>query len=299
MERLTRILNRLLFPGAAAVLLSIPISAALLAYVFLCAQEHSPLSYAAYMISAYSLTITCAALVKACRRLLPAALRQPLIRRYLTDVPFRARVSLSLSLCIHLSFALLRLYSGIRGRSAWFVTLAVYYSLLACVHFLLLRHVRRKGVGRDFAAELRQYRLCGLILLAMNVALLGVVILMLTEGQGFSYEGHLIYAAALYTFYNITAAVMDVVKYRRLRSPVLSASKAVRLAAALVSMLSLETAMLAQFGQESGERFRLMMTALTGCGVCLLVLATAVVMLCRSARQLRNLKHTTETEGSP
>ena len=53
---------------------------------------------------------------------------------------------------------------------------------------------------------------------------------------------------AMYAFYNIITAVMNVVKYRKYRSPVMSAAKVVSLAATLVSMLSLETAMLTQFG---------------------------------------------------
>lgn len=52
----------------------------------------------------------------------------------------------------------------------------------------------------------------------------------------------------------MTVSVIDLVKYRKYKYPVLSAAKAIRFAAALVSLLSLETAMLAQFGDD--ESFR-------------------------------------------
>ena len=94
---------------------------------------------------------------------------------------------------------------------------------------------------------------------------------------------------AMYAFYIVITAVRDLVKYRRYKSPVMSASKAIKLAAALVSMLSLETAMLAQFGEESGPQFRQLMTVLTGGGVCLIVLVTAGVMMVKSTRQLKQL----------
>lgn len=129
-----------------------------------------------------------------------------------------------------------------------------------------------------------------MILLGMNIALFGVVILVIVENQSFSYDGYLIYLVALYAFYAVITAIRDIVKFRHRHSPVLSASKAVKLSAALVSMLSLETAMLAQFGAKDGESFRLLMTGLTGCGVCLIILVMAVIMLYQSARQLKALQ---------
>lgn len=292
MERFKKILYRLLFPGIAVVLISVPVAAALLAYVFLKEEEYSPLAYVAYMVSAYSLVIVCALIVRMPKGGFKRALhRNPYVHRYLTDVPFRTHVSLYSSLGINLIFAAMKLFYGARFRSVWFGTLAVYYILLAVMRFLLLRHVTRSSIGKDFASELRQYRLCGVILLLMNSALLGVVILVVIDKEGFYYEGYLIYVVAMYAFYNIITAVKDIVKYRHFQSPVLSASKAIKLTAALVSMLSLETAMLAQFGEERDEQFRLIMTGMTGCGVCLIVLATAVVMLRKSAKQLKELKN--------
>ena len=72
------------------------------------------------------------------------------------------------------------------------------------------------------------------------IALSGVVILVVHDNEGFEYAGYLIYVMAMYAFYNVITAVTDLVKYRKFRSPVMSASKAIKLAAALVSMLSLE-----------------------------------------------------------
>ncbi|MGM9614221.1 MAG: hypothetical protein ACI3W7_01660 [Oscillospiraceae bacterium] len=300
MERLKRFLHKFLFPGAAVVLLSVPVAAALLVYVFLYEQEYSPISYAAYAISAYSLSIACAYIIKMPKSGFRAALhKHPYIHRYLTDIPFRAHVSLYTSLGINLLFAAMKLYYGLRCRSVWFGTLAVYYILLAVMRFLLLRHVNRNSIGQNLTEEWKHYRWCGVILLLMNTALLGVVILILTEKQGYSYEGYLIYVVAMYAFYSIISAARDVIKYRKYSSPVLSAAKAIKLATALVSMLSLETAMLAQFGEADGERFRLIMTGLTGCAVCLLVLAMAVIMLCRAAGQLKSLQHSVGMEEFP
>ena len=50
----------------------------------------------------------------------------------------------------------------------------------------------------------------------------------------------MIYVMAMYAFYVTVMAVINMVRYRKYHSPVMSAAKAVNLAAALVSMLSLE-----------------------------------------------------------
>lgn len=97
----------------------------------------------------------------------------------------------------------------------------------------------------------------------------------------------LIYVMALYAFYATITAVRNVVKFRRYGSPVMSAAKVINLTAALVSMLSLETAMLTQFGAADDPMFRQIMTASTGAGISILVLGMAVYMIVWSTRQLK------------
>ena len=124
----------------------------------------------------------------------------------------------------------------------------------------------------------------------MNIALSGVVALVVRKNEGFEYAGYLIYVMAMYAFYNVIMAVRNVLKYRQYNSPLMSAAKVINLAAALVSMLSLETAMLAQFhDNENPEAFRQIMTGITGSCVCVLVLGMAVYMIIRSTRQLKEL----------
>ncbi len=185
---------------------------------------------------------------------------------------------------VNLLYIALKLTSGIYYRSWWFITLAAYYALLAVMRFLLLW--RWGGIGPEL--ELRRYRLCGAVLLIMNAALAGMVILMVSQNHGYVYPGMLIYAMALYSFYTVILAVVNVIKFRTHGSPVLSAAKAINLAAALVSILALETAMIAQFG--GGDDYRRMMTAATGGGVCVIVLGMAVFMIVWSTKHIKQLK---------
>lgn len=72
--------------------------------------------------------------------------------------------------------------------------------MLALMRFLLLHHVNKVGFGTEILSELKQYRLCGVILMLMNIALAGVVILVVRKNEGFEYAGYLIYVMAMYAF---------------------------------------------------------------------------------------------------
>lgn len=283
------LLRRALYPGWLVVLLCTAASAALLVPVLgLGLLQDSPIVYLIYSFSAYSLVILCAALQRWGRGVpLPAVNRQPLVRRYRTDLVFKSHLSLYLSLLLNLLYAVFKLVSGIWYGSVWLITLGIYYLFLLCMR-CLLAHFRRVPVGANLRAEYRRCRACGIVMALMNLALMGVIVLVLQQNRTFHYAGSLIYVMAIYTFCAVASACVNLVKLRRQGSPVLSAAKAISLAAALVSMLSLETAMLTEFGSED-DLTRQLLTGLTGGAVCLIILLMALVMILKANRQLRLL----------
>ncbi|MGN0971005.1 MAG: hypothetical protein ACI4OY_03545 [Aristaeellaceae bacterium] len=285
-----RIGKRLLFPGRAVLLAGVPLAAALLAYAFAVADGKGIVSYAAFAFSAYMTVAVCAAVPRLVREASVRAHRTPWLHRYLTDAHVRMHVSLYLSLGINMLYAVMKLLMGAYYRSVWFGTLGVYYALLTALRFMLLGHVRRKVPGEEQASELKLCRLCGAVLIPMTIALSGVVILVLDRNEGFRYAGYLIYVAAMYAFYAVISAAVNLVKYKKYHSPVMSAAKAVSLASALVSIFALETAMLSQFGEGRDVLFRQVMTSATGAGVCAIILGMAAVMMIHATRRLKALQ---------
>ena len=288
MEKWKRICKKLLFPPACLAVPLTLVSIAALIVVFVKDWEETPVSYIAYALSAYTATVVCAFSVKALpgwrKRIKTAVNAHPVGSRYMRDAAYRVQVSLLISLGITLAFSVLKLVSGIVYSSLWLVAVALYYILLSVLRSVLLYYMYAKKGERDILQEYKQYRLCGYIMLILNLSLTGIVIQMVWKNQGFHYPGTLIFAVAAYTFYTVTVSVIDLVKYRKYKNPVLSAAKAIRFAAALVSLLSLETAMLAQFGGD--ENFRRWMTALTGAGVCAVVLGMSVFMISKANREI-------------
>lgn len=282
-------------PPVPTLLISIP-SYGLVIYALAKENVNPVICYVSYFLSAYALIITITGItgiVRVVRNGIqehPAArkmMENSLVSRYLKEDIFRTETALYQGLLINLLYAGIKMFSGILYHSVWFVTLAVYYMLLAVMRASLLHYVRKRGKNK--VSEWRRYRLCGIILLFMNVALTGIVILVVHQNSGFEYPGMLIYVMAMYAFYATITAVRNVVKFRRYGSPVLSAAKVINLTAALVSMLSLETAMLTQFGAAEDPMFRQVMTASTGAGISIIVLGMAVFMIVRSTKCLKSL----------
>lgn len=301
MERIKKILKKLFcLPPVPTLLISVP-SYGFVIYALAGENVNPVIAYVSYFLSAYALIITITGITGVVRfvrqgidkhPLVRKALDIPLVGRYLREDMFRAETALYQGFFINILYAGIKMFSGILYKSVWFVTLAVYYILLAIMRASLLHYVRKNEKNK--ISEWKRYRLCGIILLLMNVALTGIVILVIHQNSGFEYPGVLIYVMAMYTFYATITAARNVVKFRRYGSPVMSAAKVINLTAALVSMLSLETAMLTQFGAADDPVFRQIMTASTGAGISMIVLGMAVFMIVWSTKQMKHIKQEKE-----
>ena len=296
LQKMKNIGKKIFFlPPIPTLLIAVP-SYALVIYALTSETVNSAIAYAAYLLSAYAFIITITGITGIVRLIQKGikqnpiarrALEIPLVGRYLKEDTFRAKIALYQSFFINLFYADVKMFSGIRYKSVWFASLAVYYILLAIMRFSLL-HYEWKRAGKNKASEWRRYRLCGIMLLFMNAALTGMVTLVVRENSGFEYPGMLIYIMALYAFYAVITAVWNIIKFRRYGSPILSAAKVINLTAAMVSMLSLETAMLTQFGTGNDADFRRIMTASTGAGVCIIVTGMSVYMIVHATTCLRS-----------
>lgn len=118
----------------------------------------------------------------------------------------------------------------------------------------------------------------GILLLALNFALTGVILLTIAQDTARRYSEVVVISIATYTFYKIIMAVANMVKVRKTRSPVLIAIRNIGTADALVSMLTLQATMLASF-QGKGGLDANRMNAVTGMVVCVLILALGVSMI--------------------
>lgn len=170
-----------------------------------------------------------------------------------------------------------------RSVSAYMIyCMAVYYLVLGCLRAYLIVCYRR----RDPELEHRCYHTTAWLLFLLNVPMGGMIVLMVRTNSGFSYPGYIIYLSALYT---MVTSIQNLVKFRKLGSPILSAAKVLNFIAAMMSILGLQTAMISRFS-ENGESYRKMMNAITGGFVYGIVILIAVIMLLCSRKTRKKVE---------
>lgn len=287
--------KKLLFPPVWLMVILVIISVAALTAIFVNGMEESIPAYIVYVIAFYTLSVV----TVFCALVLPkqySAIKQkiynnPLGNRYMTDRVFRTNISLSVSFVISMLYVAINVWSWHVMHSWWFMILAVYYCVMAVMRYLLVRYVRIQKIGTSILGEWKRSRICACILLLINLSLSGAVMMILYQSKGYDYPGMLIYVMALYTFYSTIHAIVDIVKYRRLGSPVMSTAKIVSLSGALVSMLNLETAMFAQFGADMTPENQRIFIVLTGAGVSIAVITLSVLLIVKATKEIKGENH--------
>lgn len=279
-----------LFPHKGVIITLVPTVVLLLIYVLLYFPPQSPLSITVYVLATYTLTICCARVptfVRFCR-----AFKQnnKWAKRWVADTAWRMRLSLHSSLALNIAYAALQLGLGVYHQSFWFFCIAGYYALLAIMRLFLTRHTRRYRAGESMREELAKYRACGVVLLLLNLALTAMMLMMIYQNRTFRHYRITAIAMAAYTFAALALAIVNIVRYRRHNSPVYAAAKAISLAAACVSMLTLTQTLLATFGGEStSDTFRRVILATSGGVVSAGIILMAVAMIVQGTRQIKRI----------
>lgn len=264
-------------------------------FVFSREWTDTDLAYLVYFLSAYSLlTLLCAAprllehIRQSVRSSIPfnQAVSRPEMQRFMADPAYRGRVGLSRSMIVNLLYAAFRLGAAFHFRSAWFLSLGVFHLVLGLLRTNLVYH----GCLAEKRQELRCYRQTAWLLFLLDLFMGGMIVQMVLTGSSFSYPGYGIYLSAMYAFYTLSAAVLHLVKYRKLGSPLLSAAGVLHFVSALMTMLGLQTAVLVWFSPHA-EGYRRLMNVITIGFVWGIVIFIAIYMLLHS-RKAKKEAHT-------
>ena len=286
----------LLFPHIVIMLILVPLAATFLIGAMVFIGTDSPAAIISYVLAAYTLTVWCCRIPYLIKFLKNFKNKNKYIQKWQGDTRLRVKISLYASLIWNALYGIFQLWLGFYHHTFWFYSLGAYYICLAVMRFFLALHTRKYEPGENMRNELIKYRACGWVFLVMNLALALIVFFMVYWNRTFRHHMITAIAMAAYTFTSLVIAIINVVKYRKYNSPVFSASKAISLAAALVSMLTLESTMLTTFGDGTmdvtGQKW---MLGATGGAISLLIVLAAIYMIVVSTKKLKQLK--TEVEN--
>lgn len=287
-----------LFPHIAVVIALLPIAIAFLIYSMLFLGTESVIAIFSYVVSAYTLTVWCFRIPSIVRHFKAFKNENKYVVMWLNDAQLRVNVSLYGSFAWNLLYGIFQLGLGFYHRTFWFLSFGIYYICLAVMRLFLLLHTKKYAAGERMRNELVKYRACGWIFLFMNLALALIVFFMIYWNRTFEHNMITAIAMAAYTFTAFTMAIINVIQYRKYNSPVFSASKNISLAAALVSMLTLESTMLTTFGGKTMDAFtQKLMLGLTGGAIAAFIIGMAIYMIVQSTKRLNLMNIKDGTNG--
>ena len=217
-------------------------------------------------------------------------------KRLYEDNAFRTVFITYISFSINIIYAAAYGVNGILKSSPWLGTFSAYYIFLSLMRIIVLRadlKVRR-GAHRSSEERFiwRRYLAVGLLLFSSAAIFTGFTIILISGEGGKHYAGYFIYVMCIYTFYKCISAVRNLFKARKADDPVVSMLRHISQADALLSVLSLQTAMFASFAGpgEDTSAFITTMNGVTGGLVCIIILFLGTTMTIRAIKKLQGIR---------
>lgn len=281
----------LFFPPMALVIVLLPVALTGMLYGMLRLGENHPATIAFYALAFYALVIFCLRVPGMVRLFRRWKGENRLLLRWNGDDRLRMNVTLAAHVLWNGAYAALQLALGIRHESLWYFSLFGYYGCLTAMRFFLLRYSLRNVPGEGVSREKKIYRVCGWCLLAVNLTLSAIMFYRIRQNRLVRHHEITTIAMAAYTFATLTMAVVNALCCRKNHSPVTAAARTVSLASGLVSLLTLESTMLATFGSDMAPETQRMFLALSGGGVSIAIVAMAGHIIFRANRKIGEMEY--------
>ena len=304
-----RLLDLLKNPRGAwlivAWLLGIGAAAASIAVVVL--EADGGWVYAVYLAAAVLLAYAIYALVRFVPRATAAVSsfvkKYPLLGKWMGTYEARTLLFAACSFVINVGYVVLNIVMAALMSSIWYAALAAYYFALGALRYAVLFGTRKAKKNaqteRGLAAEkLRIYRNCGIALLIIEGVFMFAVAQFVLSGGGSiaelaaqnmrTYTMITMISSAAFTFYKMTLSIVNLVKVHKMTDPELWALRNINLAAALVSLLALQTTM-TLFLSQPLTREMSVFNGIVGLVVVLIVAGLGIVMIIRANKKKKLL----------
>ena len=263
--------------------------------------------YAVYLAAAVLLAYAIYALVRFVPRATAAVSsfvkKYPLLGKWMGTYEARTLLFAACSFVINVGYVVLNIVMAALMSSIWYAALAAYYFALGALRYAVLFGTRKAKKNaqteRGLAAEkLRIYRNCGIALLIIEGVFMFAVAQFVLSGGGSiaelaaqnmrTYTMITMISSAAFTFYKMTLSIVNLVKVHKMTDPELWALRNINLAAALVSLLALQTTMTLFLSQPLTKEMSVF-NGIVGLVVVLIVAGLGIVMIIRANKKKKLL----------
>ena len=269
---------KLLYPNIFLFILFFIVGFGSVIAVFILGLSTHFVAYITYVLSVYALVITVCRYIKLIKWINRKLHSNKHTNRLLTDKDLKNNINLFSGTVFNMFFGIFKFIIGLIYTSLWSGAVGLYYLILGFMKLFLARHVIKKS---DVSIQIKQYRNTGVFMFLLNSVMVWMIILMLRNGKSVNYPGFIIYAQAAYTFYILIIGIINAIKYRHNHKPLISASKAINLVGAIMSLFILQIAMVNEFGNMQDMKIlNILSASLTS----ILTICVAIYMIIKSKK---------------
>lgn len=187
------------------------------------------------------------------------------LRSLIEDYHFRTVYTARISALITFGFTVFNGVIGILYRSVWNISICIYYALLAVVRRIIVRS-QRKTVDKHQDKEIikKTYAVTHIILILIDVALVVPITLMVIGARNYTYGMIPAISMAAYTTYRMTMSIIHYLKSKRNENRFIRVIRTINLQDTLVSVLTLQNALIIANGDDMTSMMRLTMWTSAG-----------------------------------
>ena len=201
------------------------------------------------------------------------------------EVLQKKSLALCLSMELNILFSIYYFYVGIRYHSQWFGNIALFYIALSVARFIMLRSSRFENI--PLLAQYKLYMKIGYLMLAMMMALWIMTMMVVNQNYSVSYPGFSFYIAFAFSIYLIISATAGMISQRKYKSPLLSGQQTISVSAALLGVLSIQTAVLSMISIDMELKKNL--NLFTGIAIFLIQIILSLRIIYISAKKINSL----------
>lgn len=289
----------LLFPHKFVIFLLFNLTVAGLIYIFVNHLEENLLAILFYVVAFYTLVVVCATIPGIVKDVKAGVYKNRYANAYLTDKELRMRISMYRGLLINFCFATFKIILGFVYNSSWLFAMAGYNVILSIMRFIVIFRSQKKGLTEmeERRRGLQSYQVCGWLVMILNIAVSVIMFMVIVQKQTIEYHMIVTIGLAAFTFYCFTMAVINMVKYRERTNPVYAAVKRIDMVKAIVSIFTLQVAMLTSFGGQNSTTVGVqsdfdsnLMNTLTGIAVTVAINTIGAMMLSGVKKDFKELE---------
>lgn len=267
------------------------------------ASRMGVLSYIVFVLAALCLGYSVYTLVRCLpgirQSLKERASRHDFTRKIVENYGFRTVAFSCVTFALNTGFAVFYGVMGLLVHSLWYGALAAYYIFLSVIRLWVLiggRRAVKNAAGdevRSYEYKLKIFRSAGIFLLVLEVVLPVAFMQMMSGESPNAHTEITAIASAAYSFYKIALALVNMFKAKKNRDPLAQSLRNINLTDALVSLLALQTSLIALYSE--GDENMMALNVVVGLVIFLSTAAMGIFMIARGCFLLKRLE--TERKG--